>query len=60
MERALELRVHLSLPSDPVVPQSVNQGVPVQIAYPRSRFAGQVAQLAEIVMSRAEQSALER
>ncbi len=60
VERALELRVHLSLPSDPVVPQSVNQGVPVQIAYPRSRFAGQVAQLAEIVMSRAEQSALER
>jgi pilus assembly protein CpaE len=58
VERALELKIDLSLPSEAVVPQSVNQGVPLLIEYPRSRFAAQVAQLAELVAARTEQPAL--
>ncbi|MGH9104419.1 MAG: AAA family ATPase [Acidimicrobiales bacterium] len=54
VERALELRVDLAFPSEVAVPQSVNQGLPVLLAYPRSRFGSQVHQLAELVLARAD------
>jgi pilus assembly protein CpaE len=56
IERVLEMKVDLSLPSDVSVTQSVNQGVPVLLEYPRSPFAGQLAQLAELVLARAEET----
>ena len=55
VERALETKIGLTLPSEAIVPQSVNQGVPAVIEYPRSRFAGQVNQLADLVLARTAQ-----
>ena len=54
IERVLEMKVDLSLPSDVAVTQSVNQGVPVLLEYPRSPFAGQLSLLADLVLSRAD------
>jgi Flp pilus assembly CpaE family ATPase len=53
LERALEMKVELSLPSEAVVPQSVNQGVPVVLEYPKSRFASNMTQLSSMVLARA-------
>jgi pilus assembly protein CpaE len=55
VERVLEMKVDLSLPSDVTVIQSVNQGVPVLLEYPRSPFSGQVSQLADLVLTRADE-----
>ncbi len=55
IERVLEMKVDLSLPSDVTVIQSVNQGVPVLLEYPRSPFSGQVSQLADLVLTRADE-----
>ena len=52
VERALERKVDLTLPSEALVPQSVNHGIPAVLEYPRSRFAGQVNQLADFVLAR--------
>jgi MinD-like ATPase involved in chromosome partitioning or flagellar assembly len=49
------MKVDLSLPSDVSVIQSVNQGVPVLLEYPRSPFSGQVGQLADLVLTRADE-----
>jgi pilus assembly protein CpaE len=54
IERVLEMKVDLAFPSEATVPQSVNQGVPALIEYPRSRFSNQVYQLADLVLARAE------
>jgi len=54
IERVLEMKVDLSLPSDVAVTQSVNQGTPVFLEYPRSPFSGQVLQLADLVLARAD------
>jgi pilus assembly protein CpaE len=56
IERVLEMKVDLSLPSDVTVTQSVNQGVPVLLEYPRSPFSGQVTLLADLVLNRAEET----
>ena len=53
LERALEMKVELALPSEAAVPQSVNQGVPVMLEYPKSRFAGTITQLSSMVLARA-------
>ncbi|HET9731335.1 MAG TPA: AAA family ATPase [Acidimicrobiales bacterium] len=53
VERTLQLKVDVSLPSDALVPQSVNQGTPAVIAHRRSRFAGAIEQLAQTLRSRA-------
>ena len=37
IERFLEMKVDIALPSDAAVPQSINQGVPALLEYPRSR-----------------------
>jgi pilus assembly protein CpaE len=56
IERVLEMKVDLSLPSDVAVTQSVNQGVPVLLEYPRSPFSEQIAQLADLVLARADET----
>jgi pilus assembly protein CpaE len=56
IERVLEMKVDLSLPSDVAVTQSVNQGVPVLLEYPRSPFSGQMAELAQLVLARADET----
>ena len=56
IERVLEMKVDLSLPSDVTVTQSVNQGVPVLLEYPRSPFSAQVTLLADLVLNRAEET----
>jgi pilus assembly protein CpaE len=60
IERALEKKVDLALPSEAVVPRSVNQGVPAFLEYPKSRFVAQVVQLAEMVTARAAAAASDR
>jgi pilus assembly protein CpaE len=54
LERALEMKVDLALPSEAAVPQSVNQGVPVMLEYPKSRFATNITQLSSMVLARAQ------
>jgi len=56
IEKVLELKVDVAFPSDVVVPQSVNQGVPVMLQYPRSQFAAQIDQFAQLVLGRAEEA----
>jgi pilus assembly protein CpaE len=57
LERALEMKVELALPSEAAVPQSVNQGVPVMLEYPKSRFASNITQLSSMVLARAQAAA---
>jgi MinD-like ATPase involved in chromosome partitioning or flagellar assembly/DNA-binding NarL/FixJ family response regulator len=47
LERSLGLRVSGSVPSDRIVPQSVNEGIPVVLLSPRSRVAKSFHSLAE-------------
>jgi pilus assembly protein CpaE len=49
-ERALQLKVDTALPSDIVVAESVNRGVPVVSSAPRTRFARNVDELAGRLM----------
>jgi pilus assembly protein CpaE len=49
-ERAVQLKVDVALPSDIVVAESVNRGVPVVISTPRSKFAKNVDDLATSLM----------
>ncbi|HZU73353.1 MAG TPA: P-loop NTPase [Acidimicrobiales bacterium] len=53
VERTLQMKVDISLPSEALVPQSVNQGAAAVLTQPRSRFAGAVEQLAQLVKARA-------
>ena len=39
LERSLDLKVMAAIPSDKLVPRSVNEGVPVVALSPRSRVA---------------------
>ncbi len=54
IERALETKVDVGFPSEVTVPQAINQGQPALVAYPRSRFAAQALQLADLVLARAQ------
>ena len=56
IERVLEMKVDIALPSDAAVPQSVNQGVPALLEYPRSQYAAQIDQLAGLVLARSEEA----
>jgi len=49
LERSLGLRVAGSIPSDRLVPQSVNEGVPVVALSPRSRVARAFHSLADLL-----------
>ena len=56
IERFLEMKVDIALPSDAAVPQSINQGVPALLEYPRSQYAAQIDQLAGLVLARSEEA----
>ena len=56
IEKALEARFDVGFPSEITVPQSVNQGQPAIVAYPRSRFSAQAFQLADLVLARADEA----
>jgi pilus assembly protein CpaE len=49
-ERAVQLKVDAALPSDILVAESVNRGVPVVISSPRSKFARSIDDLATRLM----------
>ena len=49
-ERALQLKVDAALPSDILVAESVNRGVPVVTSAPRSKFAKSIDSLADSLM----------
>jgi pilus assembly protein CpaE len=52
-ERALQLKVDAALPSDILVAESVNRGVPVITSAPRSKFAKSIDHLADVLMTAA-------
>jgi pilus assembly protein CpaE len=52
VERTLRMKIDVTLPSDALVTQSVNKGIPAVMEYERSRFAASVVQLAEMVRAR--------
>jgi pilus assembly protein CpaE len=56
VEKVLEERIDFAFPSEAAVPQSVNQGQPALLAYPRSRFAAEALAMAEFVLARAEEA----
>lgn len=55
VERTLQMKVDAALPSDAIVPQSVNSGVPAVIEFERSRFSGRVREIAALIADRATQ-----
>jgi pilus assembly protein CpaE len=59
-ERALQLKVDVALPSDILVAESVNRGVPVVTSAPRSKFARSIDGLAELLMTSASAPAQSR
>lgn len=50
-ERLLELKADVALPSDILVPQSVNRGVPAVLLGPRSKFARSIENLASVLLA---------
>ena len=59
-ERALQLKVDAALPSDILVAESVNRGIPVVTSAPRSKFAKSIDGLAELLMTSASAPAQSR
>jgi pilus assembly protein CpaE len=59
-ERALQLKVDVALPSDIMVAESVNRGVPVVTSAPRSKFAKSIDNLADLLMTSASVPAQSR
>jgi pilus assembly protein CpaE len=59
-ERALQLKVDAALPSDILVAESVNRGVPVVTSAPRSKFAKSIDGLADMLMQAASDPAQTR
>ena len=52
VERSLQMKVDITLPSESLVPESVNEGVPALLRSPRSRFAGKIEALAKLIGER--------
>jgi pilus assembly protein CpaE len=48
VERTLQIKAESQIPSDVVVPQSVNKGLPVVLDSPRSGVARAIEQLADL------------
>lgn len=57
VEKTLQMKVDAALPSDALVPQSVNKGVPAVMEFDRSKFAASVHDLARLVIERTAQEA---
>lgn len=53
VERTLHMKVDASLPSDALVPQSVNRGTPAVLEFERSRFAARMRTIADLLVARA-------
>jgi pilus assembly protein CpaE len=51
VERTLQLKADCLVPSDIVVPQSVNKGVPAVLEAPKSRVAKSFEELAAVFMA---------
>jgi pilus assembly protein CpaE len=54
VEAALKVTVHSTIPSDRIVPISVNRGTPAVLSEPGSEFAKALNELAKAVMTPAE------
>lgn len=52
IENALEANIDVGFPSEVCVPQSVNQGQPALIAFPRSRFAAAALELSDLLLAK--------
>lgn len=50
IERSLQMKVAASIPSDAMVPASVNEGVPVVVSNPKSRVAKGFESLLRVVL----------
>jgi len=59
-ERAVQLKVDTALPSDILVAESVNRGVPVVTSAPRSKFAKSIDTLADALVTPASAQAQAR
>jgi pilus assembly protein CpaE len=53
IETALEASIDFGFPSEVTVPQSVNQGQPALVAFPRSRFAAAALELSGLLLAKA-------
>ncbi len=60
LERSLGMPVRAAVPSDRLVPRSLNEGVPVVALSPRSRVARGFQDVARLVLAPAEAAALEQ
>jgi pilus assembly protein CpaE len=56
IEKTLQMKVDACLPSDALVPQSVNMGAPAVLEFARSRFAGRIRELASMIAARAQEA----
>jgi pilus assembly protein CpaE len=54
VERTLQVTADALIPSDVVVPQSVNKGIPVVLSAPKSAVAKSIVDLASIILPQAE------
>jgi pilus assembly protein CpaE len=54
VERTLQITADSLIPSDVVVPQSVNKGIPVVLSAPKSAVARSLVELASIILPQAE------
>ena len=52
IEKILEMQIDFSLPSDDLVPKTVNEGNPAVLAHTKSRFSGRVRAMAELLLAR--------
>lgn len=55
VERTLQISAEALVPSDVVVPQSVNKGVPFVLSHPKSGVAKSIRQLSEILVETEEE-----
>ncbi|MDA8291572.1 MAG: P-loop NTPase [Actinomycetota bacterium] len=52
VERSLQVKVDVNLPSEALVPESVNEGVPAILRSPKARFSSKIEALARLVVER--------
>ena len=60
VERTLQVKAEALIPSDVVVPQSVNKGMPVVIDSPKSAIAKSLEQVADLFLPSTEPAAKKR
>ena len=54
VERTLQISAEALVPSDVIVPQSVNKGVPFVLSHPKSGVAKSIRQLSELLLDTEE------